>query len=109
MSRRHISMYPEKCALCGAPRIDTEEGEVFHHTFTCQWRTDKSWTRSVSEVEELRARIAELEAAKMTGTVNFDVRWQNGSSSITAKITEDQYFKVLKILHPEVEHAPEKS
>lgn len=66
MYRRLISMYPEKCALCGAPRIDLEEGgEVFHHTLSCQWRTDKSWTRSVSEVEELRAQDARTFAGKI--------------------------------------------
>lgn len=83
---QRISIYPEKCRLCGAEREWTEEKiEKFTHHFDCNWRTDSSWMRSPKPPQ--------------TGHLALDVRWRNGSSSVNATISQDQYNRILAIIH----------
>lgn len=84
MSNR-ISQYPEKCGLCGAPRKLVEGHEVFHHELSCDWRADSDWLTNPKPVQ--------------TGLLALDVRWSNGSSTVNAAITQEQYGRILGIIH----------
>lgn len=85
-------MYPEKCRLCGAAREWTEENkEVFHHHLACNWREDLTWMKSPKPPQ--------------TGQLALDVRWRNGSSMVNATITQEQYHRILGIIHEKVEES----
>lgn len=76
-------VYPEKCRLCGAERCRIEDHDMYTHSQDCQWRTDPSWRKEQKPVQ--------------TGHLDLAVRWSNGSSTINATITQEQYQRILAI------------
>lgn len=77
--------YPDKCGLCGALRKEVEGSYRFLHSRGCQWRTDPTWRKEPKPSQ--------------TGHLDLAVRWNNGNSSVNAKITQEQYGRILGIIH----------